>query len=271
MFARKRSIACLLALLLTALALLSACRTIPDADGPSAAALPALRIGSDEYLPYFYIDKDGDFAGIDVDLAREACRRLGLRAEFYQITWNNKDEYLEKREIDCLWGSFSMSGREDRYTWAGPYMTSRQVLMVSDSSDIQTLADLENRRVGVQFTSKPDELFSAGADAGYPQIKYLYCFSGTEDLLAALRKGYVDAIAGHETMLLEHMKTATRRYRILEEPLLEVSLGVAFAKTGDARLAEQLDRVLAEMREDGFVAEVLRRYGVDPERAVIPS
>ena len=270
MIARTKRTALALAVLMLALTVLAGCRSTPAESDPSAS-LPALRIGSDEYLPYFYTDGDGDFAGIDVDLAREACRRLGLRAEFYQITWNNKDEYLDSGEIDCLWGSFSMTGREDRYNWAGPYMTSRQVLMVPENSSIRSIADLENKRVGVQFTSKPDELFSSGTAAGIPQIKYLYCFSGTEDLLATLRKGYVDAIAGHETMLLEHMKTATKKYRILEEPLLEVQLGVAFSLIGDAQLAANLNRVLTEMREDGYIAAVLVRYGISPERAEVTS
>lgn len=268
MIARNKRTALVLAVLMLALTVLAGCRSTPAEPDPSAS-LPALRIGSDEYLPYFYTDDDGDFAGIDVDLAREACRRLGLRAEFYQITWNNKEEYLDSGEIDCLWGSFSMTGREDRYNWAGPYMTSRQVLMVLENSSIRSIADLENKRVGVQFTSKPDELLSSGPAEGIPQVKYLYCFSGTENLLAALRKGYVDAIAGHETMLLEHMKTATKTYRILEEPLLEVQLGVAFSLAGDAQLAANLNRVLAEMRADGYIAAVLTRYGISPERAEV--
>ena len=58
--------------------------------------------------------------------------------------------------------------------------------------------------------------------------------------MAALRKGYVDAIAGHDIMLPEHMKTASGNYRIPEEPLLKVRLGVAFAKNGGEKSAERL-------------------------------
>ena len=263
---RKKGIALLLAVLFVLTAFSGCGKKVSE---PDDSELPALIIGSDEYLPYFYTDGDGDFAGIDVDLAREACRRLGLRAEFRQITWSNKDAYLEGGEIDCLWGSFSMTGRENLYAWAGSYMTSRQVLLVAEDSPIRALADLENLRVGVQFTSKPDELFSAGAEIGFPTLRSLYCFSGTEELTAALRKGYVDAIAGHETMFLEHIKTATGHYRILEEPLLEVELGVAFAKGSGESMAVRLTEVLHAMYEDGFVASVLETYGVSPERAAV--
>ena len=72
--------------------------------------LPTLRIGSDDYEPYSYLDETGDFTGIDVDLAREACRRLGYRPEFHQVVWENKDQELAAGNIDCLWGSRKARG-----------------------------------------------------------------------------------------------------------------------------------------------------------------
>ena len=148
-------------------------------------------------------------------------------------------------------------------------MTSGQVLMVAEDSKVMKLADLDDKRVGVLFTTKSDELFSAGTDEGVPTLRALYCFSGTEEMMAALRKGYVDAIAGHEIMLREYMKTATGHYRILEEPLFDVRLGVAFSKSGDGKAAAQLTDVLRDMYEDGFIASVLERYGVSAERAMV--
>lgn len=264
----KRLTAVLLAVLLFAvcISVLAGCdadeQTPEDTDH-----LPALRIGSDEYPPYFYIGEDGNFAGIDVELATEACRRMGFRAEFVRISWSEKDEALQNGEVDCLWGSFSMTGREDRYDWAGPYMQSRQMVAVRADSEIFTLADLANKRIAVQATTKPDELFSAGNDSRIPQIKQLYCMFDMENIFAALRKGYVDAIAGHETALLEKMKSVSGTYRILDEPLMNVELGVAFKKGGDKQPAEHLTQTLGQMRRDGFTAEVLEKFGLGPERA----
>ena len=45
-------------------------------------------------------------------------------------------------EIDCIMGCFSMEGRLDDYRWAGPYIASRQVVAVNESSDIYKLSDL---------------------------------------------------------------------------------------------------------------------------------
>ena len=53
-------------------------------------ALPQLVIGSDNYEPYFYLDEDGTFAGIDVEIATEACRRMGYAPALRKIDWQNK-------------------------------------------------------------------------------------------------------------------------------------------------------------------------------------
>ena len=82
-----------------------------------------------------------------------------MRAEFKLINWEDKKELLESGEIDCIWGSFSMDGREEEYQWAGPYMTSYQVIAVRTDSDIYSLQDLEGKTVAVQSTTKPEELF----------------------------------------------------------------------------------------------------------------
>lgn len=77
--------------------------------------LPELVIGSDDYRPYNYLDENGQAAGVDVALATEACRRMGYEPVFRQISWDEKDLLLEIGQVDCLWGCFSMNGRENAY------------------------------------------------------------------------------------------------------------------------------------------------------------
>ena len=146
-------------LLLLALVPLCACTaTVPTPGVP----LPQLVIGSDNYPPYNYTDENGFPAGVDVALAREACRRIGYEPVFRLIDWDQKDEFLQNGEVDCLWGCFSMNNREESYLWAGPYACRRQVVAVRQDSDIQSLGDLAGHRVAVQISSKPEEIFSAG-------------------------------------------------------------------------------------------------------------
>ena len=226
-----------------------------------------LVIGSDIYSPYFYLDDNGDFAGIDVEIAREACRRLGVTPEFRQISWQNKDAYLNDGAVDCLWGSFSMNGREADYAWAGPYMYSRQVVVVKASSDIRTLKDLNGKYIAVQNASKPDELFSNDAVSGV-SVKKVYSFDAMSNALAALKKEYVDACAGHETACLDYINTISGEYRILDETLLISELGVAFNRERGTKRADQLTSVLTEMKNDGTIRGILERYELDVDFAL---
>lgn len=226
-----------------------------------------LLIGSDIYSPYFYLGDDGSFTGIDVEIATEACRRLGMKAEFQQISWQNKEEYLEEGAIDCLWGSFSMNGREEDYAWAGPYMHSKQVVAVLKSSDIYKLKDLNGKRISVQNGSKPDGLFSADAVKGV-SVKRVYTFATMSTAFAALKKGYVDACAGHETALRDYIKNVSGDYQILDEFLLAADLGVAFQKESGQEQAEQLAAVLNEMKSDGTIRKILEGYDLDIDFAI---
>ena len=97
---RHKRVRCALALLtmLTA-GLLSGCVS----DAASDSTLPTITVGSDTYPPYVYMDNNGDITGLDVDIAEEAFRRMGYRAEFTTIDWEQKTKLVDNGEIDCIW------------------------------------------------------------------------------------------------------------------------------------------------------------------------
>ena len=227
-----------------------------------------LVIGSDNYEPYFYLDEDGAYAGIDVEIAKAACGRLGWTPDFRQISWQEKDRLLADGEVDCLWGSFSMNGREDNYTWAGPYLYSRQVVVTRVGSGIASLADLEGKRIAVQATSKAEGVLIHGNDPRIPEVAAVYCFSTMDEVYACLRKNYADAIAGHENALKTMVNDAPESFVMLPEDLYVSQLGVAFQKDTHEEVAAELAQTLAEMRADGTIAQILQKYGLDVNAAL---
>ena len=245
----------------------SGCEKDPAA--PDKDTRPEIIIGSDEYRPFFYMDGDGVFSGLDVDLAEEAFKRLGYKVTFVQIEWSKKDILLENGEVDCLWGCFSLTGREDLYSWAGPYLNSTESVLVKKDSDIQTIADLNGKSVAVQATAKPDEIFSAMLINGELTLKNLLCFTAVDNVFASLRKGYADAIAGHRTALDERIKNySDNQYRYLKEPLVKVQIGVAFKKDTHSGLVKSLTEKLAEMTKDGTTEKLLNEYGIDVQSSL---
>ena len=222
--------------------------------------LPQILIGSDTYPPYIYLNNDGTPAGIDVEIATEAFRRMGYAARFEVIDWEQKTALVESGAIDCIWGCFSMQGRETLYRWAGPYMVSRQVVAVNADSSIQSLSDLAGKTVMVQSTTKPEGIFLSGSDPRIPQTVEVFSIEDRSVQYAMLACGYVDAIAAHETAILQYMKDNNAVFRILEEPLLVTGLGVAFAKNDSRGLDHQLNDTFAQMREDGTLERIVGKY-----------
>lgn len=246
--------------------LLSGCGKKADTEPDQAPDLPAIVVGSDNYPPYNYEDANGKPMGIDVDLATEAFRRMGYNAEFITIDWEAKKELVESGEIDCIWGSFSIDGREDQYSWTEPYMYSRQVVAVRMESDIHTLADLEGKRIAVQSTTKPEGIFLSHTDTRIPQVGEVFSLQNRELIYPYLSKGYVDAIAAHETAILQCMSDYELEYRILDEPLLTVGLGVAFSKNDGREMADELSEIFEEMRNDGTMEQIIGKYLSEPKK-----
>ena len=245
---------------------LGSCGGQTETERVTHSDLPVILVGSDNSPPFHYEDANGQPTGIDVDLAKEAFRRMGYQAVFVTIDWEDKKDLVERGEIDCIWGSFSSDGREDQYLWTEPYLYSRQVVAVRQDSDIQTLADLAGKRVAVQSTTKPEELFLAHTDPRIPRVAEVFSLQDRELIYPYLSKGYADALAAHETAILQCMSDYSLDYRILDEPLLTVGLGVAFARTDQRGLDKELSRTFEEMRADGSLEQIVGRYLDEPQR-----
>lgn len=235
-------------------------------DGAAVPARPALTVGSDNYPPYNYLDENGEPTGIDVDIVREACSRVGYDTDFTYIVWEDKDTLLESGQIDIAAGCFSMTGREDLYTWVGPYATSNQSVAVSPESDIYTLADLKDKVVAVQTTTKPEAMFLKQTNPNVGEVHSVFCIEDRSLIFPLLGKGYVDAIAAHEESIKQYMEDYDVEYRIIDEPLQTVSLGYAMAKDGPADVAKKLDEALSQMHADGTLLSIYGKYTSNAEK-----
>ncbi len=224
------------------------------------SVLPSIIVGSDVYPPYNYYDENGNPTGIDVDIATEAFHRIGYQAVFITIPWEEKKELLESGEIDCVWGCFSIAGREEEYCWTSPYMVSRQIVAVPENSEIYHLRDLEDKVVAVQATTKPEEIFLSHEDFRIPQLRMLISLEDRELIYTMMGKGYADAVAAHETAVLQYMKDYGMRYRILEEPLMTTGIGVAFALEDTRGLETKLSEVFDQMMKDGSMKRIVEKY-----------
>ncbi len=241
------------------------CRKTEEISSRPEDVLPKIVVGGEDYPPFNYMDVDGTPAGIDVDMATEAFKRMGYQPEFAQINWEEKKSLLESGKIDCIWCSFSMNGREGDYNWAGPYMLSRQVVAVNPDSEISALSELEGKTIAIQATTKPEEIFLNQKQEGIPKVGKIFSLQNRELIYPMLSEGYVDAVAAHEISIRQYMRDYEVEYRILEEPLQNVGLGVAFAREDTRGLDRELNHTLAEMKKDGTLSQIIGKYLENPD------
>ena len=244
-------------------ALFYGCETVTAVKGRHSHTedeLPEIIVGCDDYPPFNYVNSDGQQVGIDIELATEAFRRMGYKAVFRTINWEEKKKLAESGEIDCIWSCFSIDGREDDYKWAGPYMTSHQVVAVKADSDIYNLSELAGKTVAVQSTTKLDEIFRDNEKYNIVRPGKIIAVQKRDLIYTFLSKGYVDAVAAHDTSIEQFMRQYNMEYRILDEPLQTVGLGVAFSHNDERGLNVMLTKTFHEMRMDGTTYSILGRY-----------
>lgn len=236
--------------------------------GESTAAGQTLVIGTVQNPPFCVWDADGQPGGVDVELAGEACRRMGVTPEFRLLEKEEAEDALRAGEVDCLWSGLSMNGRQKSFDWAGPYLHSRQVVAVRRASGIRLLGDLKDKRVAVESGSAPETLLLARASSGLSPVKSIYSLADMAQVRSAMTNGYVDACAGQEGELSVFLGDEENRYCFLERDLMTSDLGVAFFKGGGHPLREELENTLREMASDGSAREIVERYGLDGEKAL---
>ena len=237
--------------------------------GTDTQGLEKIVVGIDKFEPYSYLDINGNYTGVDIDLATLVFHELGYEPEFQIIPWKDKNALLADGTIDCIWSCYSMNGREDQYQWAGPYLYSRQVIAVRSDSDIQTFDDLAGKTVGVQITTRAAALFLHTMESPLPEVRQVNCFATTEDMFASIRKGYVDAISGHEALVNELIKNGEGTYRLLEESPHISKAGVAFEKGTHVELTQEINELIKKWSEDGTIGSISASYGLDAEKVVV--
>lgn len=157
-----------------------------------------------------------------------------------------------------------MTGREEEYNWSGPYMKSNQVVAVNEDSDIQIFEDLEGKVIAVQSTTKPEDIIRRH-DGTLPEFRKVISVQKRDLIFILLSKGYVDALAAHATSVNQFMSDTGLKFRILEEPLQSVDLGVAFDKNDNRGLDKELTDTLYEMQQQGITEQIISRYLSDAQ------
>ena len=165
---------------------------------------------------------------------------------------------LESGNIDCIWNGFTMTGREDDYTWTEPYMANQQVFVVANDSDISSQADLAGKIVEVQADSSAEAALKEAPELT-ATFKELLTTADYNTAFMDLEQGAVDAIAMDVIVAGYQIQQRNADFKILDDSLSEEEYGVGFKK-GNTGLRDKVQNTLEEMAEDGTLQEVSEKW-----------
>ena len=229
--------------------------TAAAAEGTVKTPSGKFTVGFDqEFPPMGFVGDDGQFTGFDLDLAKEVASRLGLEFVPQPINWDAKDMELDSGNIDCIWNGFTMQGREDAYTWVGPYMANNQVFVVTADSDIASKADLAGKAVEVQKDSSGLAALQGEAElsASFGSMTEVADYNTA---LMDLESGACDAVCMDSIVAGYQIKSSGKDMKILDDTLAAEEYGIGFKK-GEDELAKAVYDTLMAMKDDGTVAKI---------------
>ena len=227
-----------------------------------------ITIGSNDYPPFMDLDNNGNPTGIDVDILKEAFDRIDYDIRFVTISWENKDDLLKSKDIDCVTGGFTINGRENDYLWIGPYMNSNQVIVVNKGSGIDSLNDLNGKTIAVQSSGTAETILLERSNPNIPEDIQILSYEDNMLIFAALNSNYIDAFVADEPVIVQYMKDYETNFVILDEPLINASVGTAFALDGDVQLCKKVNDAIDEMKKDGTLQEIIENYLDDASRYI---
>lgn len=230
----------------------------PAAVAPAPAK--AIVIGLDDnFPPMGFRDEKNELVGFDIDLAKEAGKRLGATVSFKPIDWNAKEAELNGNRIDVLWNGLTITEeRKARILFTKPYLENRQIIVVTEKSPIKTKAELTGKVVGVQDGSSAVDAIQKDA-ATAKSIKELKKFGDNVTALMDLSAGRLDALVVDEIVGRYYTGKKPGEYRVLEENFGTEDYGVGTRKS-DTELSAKLDKALDDMKADGTAAKISTQW-----------
>jgi glutamate transport system substrate-binding protein len=217
----------------------------------------SIRVGTKFDQPGFGLENlEGEVEGFDVEVAKIIAGALGIAPEdieFVQTPSAVREEVLEGDEVDMVVATYTINDeRKERVSFAGPYYTAGQQIMVSADNDEITGPEA--------FTENPD-LTVCTVTGSTPSENIREYLANEEDQLVLfeeysdcadqLENNQVDAVTTDNVILLGFVAESDGAFKLVGEQFTEEPYGIGIPK-GDTEFCEFINETLAA-NEDAYV------------------
>jgi glutamate transport system substrate-binding protein len=252
---------------------LSACGGGDDDSGTDVASAPSfsagttmakladsgkIRIGTKFDQPGFGFKGLEDAPeGFDVEIAKIIAAKLGIQPD--QITWTEtvsavREEFIATDKVDMIVATYTINDkRKERITFAGPYYTAGQQIMVKSDNSTITGPDSLKANPTAKVCSVTGSTPAENIKQYLAAPTQLVTLPKYEDCEAALRNGTdgVAAVTTDNVILLGFVSESNGAYKLVGKQFTEEPYGIGIKK-GDVAFCEFINKTLRD-NEDAYL------------------
>ena len=220
-------------------------------------------------------ETDGGVRGFDAGLYQLLARYIlgdETKYELTQVDSSTRESVLQSNQVDAVFATYSITpSRQEVISFAGPYYTSRQAVLVkAGNTEVTGVDSLAGKTVATQSGSTGPDILAEFAPEAVVQE-----FANDQEARLALEQGRVDAYVTDYTLLLNAIVKNPGTYEIAGDtfgPEDNYGIGLPLDSDGVAFVNEFLKNI----EEIGTWAELWQislgdRTGIDtaPEAPAI--
>ena len=210
------------------------------------------------FPPYEMVADDGSFEGIDVDIAAAIADKLGLELVIDDMDFDAALLAVQQGKSDIVMAGVSVT--EDRLLvmdFSDSYATGVQVVIVKEGSDV-TMDNLGEKMIGCQRGTTGYIYASDTPENGGYGEDHVTAYDNGAGAVQALINGQVDCVIIDSAPAEEYV-AANPGLTILEGNWVEEEYAIGINK-GNTALVDAVNAALAELTEDGTVADIIGKY-----------
>jgi len=211
--------------------------------------------------PWNYHDEHGRLVGFDVDVAKEMCKRMGVRAKFVEFEWERLFSCLENGECDIIVNGVAITTeRKNRFYYTTPYAVEKTALIVrKDENGINSFEDLAGKTSANSLYSTYDNIAKK-----YGAMSIVVdTFDETMELLLSNRAdSTINSILVYYNYVKNNPNAPVKIAAILDDAF---QIAIPCRKSVESQsLLEEMNRAIDSMKADGTLANISAAYfGLD--------
>ena len=148
---------------------------------------------SADWPPFEYIDANGNFAGIDIEIGKRIAAELGVELEVKDMDFAALIEALKGGLVDIVIADMTPTAeREKQVDFSIPYYFSKGNAVVTlKGSKIASVDDLVGKKIGVQLGTIQEEWAKENLEGKAEIVSYKRVYP---EMVMVLKRGDIDAI-----------------------------------------------------------------------------